>query len=67
MLHKFKISDLVRIRTSAALSGPRGVCEVTRLLPPGIDGEPLYYVKSVQDGLTRAILEHQLTKATAAA
>ncbi len=60
--HKFNIGQLVRMKRLPVEGNPRGVYEVIRLVPPDVDGVPVYRIKDVT-GRERAVRESEVEKA----
>ena len=72
--HRYTIGDLVRVRTTARMhpvgagrfsansndNQPRGIHEVTRLLPELASGEPQYEIRSCADQADYVVRESEL-------
>ncbi len=62
MAHKFKVGDIVTMRSAANRNVPGGVYEVTKQLPER-DGEFEYRIKSVNELHERVAQQSELTRA----
>ena len=60
--HKFNIGQLVRLKRRGPESSRTGVYEVVRLVPPDVDGVPVYRIKDVT-GRERAVRESEIEEA----
>jgi hypothetical protein len=62
MDHTFKVGQLVRPREK--LLENTGIFEIIRLLPPGLDDEPLYRLKAANGPIYRVMREADITPAS---
>jgi hypothetical protein len=62
MDHSFKVGQLVRPRER--LLENTGIFEIIRLLPPGLDDEPLYRLKAANGPIYRVMCEADIIPAS---
>ena len=62
-MHKFKVGELVRIKSGQATQ-LRGVYEIVRLLPPNEAGTFMYHVKSAEEDHLRMVAEQDIERST---
>ena len=63
MTHKFRIGQLVRPRER--LLENAGIYEILRILPSGLDDEPLYRIKAATGPIQRVVREADIVPASA--
>jgi hypothetical protein len=64
MLHRFHVHQLVRLRVLLLDKARNGLHEIVRLLPPAIDGMPLYRIKSATEGTERVVTQDEIEPAS---
>jgi len=64
MAHRFHIHQLVRLKVLLLDKTRNGIHEIVRLLPPAIDGVPLYRIKSATEGTERVVTEDEIEPAS---
>ena len=64
MTHRFQVHQLVRLRVLLFDKSRNGIHEIVRLLPPAMDGVPLYRIKSATEGTERVVTEGEIELAT---
>ena len=60
--HRFKVGQVVRTRKSVALNTSKGDYEVRHLLPPLIDGKPLYRIRHKTNGTDHVVGQSEIKK-----
>jgi hypothetical protein len=61
MGHVFHVGQLVRLKERLLDSG--GIYEIIRLLPSGLEDEPMYRVKAVNGPMLRLVREEDIVPA----
>lgn len=64
MTHRFHVHQLVRLKVLLFDKSRNGVHEIVRLLPPSMDGVPLYRIKSATEGTERVVTQNEIEPAS---
>lgn len=61
--HKFKVGQIVRAKKCSAENTGQGAYEVRHLLPPIIEGKPLYRIRHKMKGTDHVVGQAEIKKA----
>jgi hypothetical protein len=64
MVHRFHLHQLVRLKVLLLDKSRNGIHEIVRLLPPAMDGLPLYRIKSATEGTERVVTQNEIELAS---